>query len=414
MNTHHTNRTNSKYRWLILMLLGLVSFVGNGAQFQIAALAYQIIPQFHFSTAQFSTIMNAPMLVSVFLSIIGGSMGDRFGVKRVVTVGFVISIIAVFYRIYANSYWELFFSMLLLGVSLALAGTNASKMLGQWFHQKQLGMAIGIYFMIGLCGNTFGLAVSAFFPSVYSALLTAAIAMLSVGILWFIFAKDKPEKVTDMPASPAVPLRVYLRVALKSKNVWITGLAGLVCAGGTITYMSFLPAALHNARGVNPTTAGIMASVFTIGSIFGSVFGPILVERVREANIVLVFLSVSGAVSLYCSWIAPVGIIMSTLLIAAGLLTGGILPILFSIPMRLREIGPIYAGSAGGIVCTLQLTGAYFIPLFLGKIAGDHYQLMFTLAGVIVFLGFPIALMLPRIGLKEENLILTDIANNEI
>jgi len=41
------------------------------------------------------------------------------------------------------------------------------------------------------------------------------------------------------------------------------------------------------------------------------------------------------------------------------------MPMIASLPMLLPEIGPVYAGSAGGIIATLQVIGAVVAPTFI-------------------------------------------------
>lgn len=397
----NTSQPQSSYRWIIVLLMGLTAFMANATQYQVAALAYQIIPIYQLTTAQFSSILNAPMLCAVFLSVPGGTLADRFGVKRVVAAGIIISTLAMYFRVYAHNYWELFISMLFLGVSLSLLGANVSKMLGIWFPQKQLGTAIGIYFLLCMSGNTAGLVVTTFFPSIGSAFLTFANVMLVLGILWIVFAKNKPN---NTPAPPVMPVMKYIQVAAKSKNVWMAGVAAMLYMGGIVTFMGFLPTAFNASKGMNPAASSILTSVLTFGTMLGSILGNILCDRFGVIKPVLIFLGIAGAISLYCAWIVPVGVLTWVLLMIAGVLTGGVLPILLSFPMRLPEIGQVYAGSAGGIISTVQLLGAFFLPTFvIGTIAGNNYNLMFILGSLFVFLAVPIvAFFLPEVGLKAQ------------
>jgi len=65
--------------------------IGSLPQFQVAALAFRIIPELQLTSSQFALIMSAPMLPAVLLSLVAGSLADRFGVKKVVAVGFAFS-----------------------------------------------------------------------------------------------------------------------------------------------------------------------------------------------------------------------------------------------------------------------------------------------------------------------------------
>lgn len=55
------------YRWVILTIVSLLCFIANYIQFQVSALATEIMPQLHITTAEFSSLLMAPMLVAVVL-----------------------------------------------------------------------------------------------------------------------------------------------------------------------------------------------------------------------------------------------------------------------------------------------------------------------------------------------------------
>jgi NNP family nitrate/nitrite transporter-like MFS transporter len=119
---------------------------------------------------------------------------------------------------------------------------------------------------------------------------------------------------------------------------------------------------------------------------------------------VIIILAITGASFSYLSWIAPVGPIMGIFLLLGGIFTGAIIPNFNTLPLRLKEIGPVYAGSAGGIIGTMQVTGAFFIPAFvIGAIAGQNYNLLFTLSCLAFLLIAPITAFLPAISLREKN-----------
>ena len=86
---------------------------------------------------------------------------------------------------------------------------------------------------------------------------------------------------------------------------------------------------------------------------------------------------------------------------AAGFLMSAILPLLLSLPMLVREIGPVYAGSAGGIITTLQVFGGIVVPTFIiTPLAGLNATLLFGLAAVCYGLILIPALFLPELGAR--------------
>jgi NNP family nitrate/nitrite transporter-like MFS transporter len=81
---------------------------------------------------------------------------------------------------------------------------------------------------------------------------------------------------------------------------------------------------------------------------------------------------------------------------------GGLMPLLMSIPVQLPEIGPVYAGTAGGFTGTLQLLGAVVIPTYIAApIAGNNMRLFFLSGGVCMALVFVLVFFLPEPGKKS-------------
>lgn len=387
----------SPYRWVVVAIMWSTIFIAVTAQFQVAALAFKIIPELNLTSGNYAMVLAAPMLPAVLFSIGAGALADRFGVKKVVAVSFVFSIIGVYFRYIPNSFFGYFSLMFLSGLTPALLNANVSKLLGAWFPREQISTALGIYFTAAGVGMTVALAASALFPTAKSAYITAGIAMFAIWILWLVFIKDKPEGAPELPTMPVLK---YIGVAASSRNIWLAGLALMCFMGANMAFVGFLPNALSQVRGINPSQAGVMTSIVTLGVILGNMIGPVMSARVGRIKPFLAPAALLGAVVMYCSWIAP-GTSVWLLLFATGALMGISTPLLMAFPMLLPEIGPVYAGSAGGLMATLQLIGAFFIPSFIiAPIAGDNYTLLFALASLFLALLGVVSLFLPELGTR--------------
>lgn len=389
----------SPYRWVILAIMWCAAFIGVAAQFQVAALAYKIIPDLDLTPGNFAMVLSAPMLPAVFFSLAAGALADRFGVKRVVTVGFIFSIVGVYFRYTANGFWGLFALMFLAGISSALLNANVSKLLGAWFPKEQMGTAMGIYFTAAGIGMSVALATSALFPTVKSAYTTAGIVMFVIWILWMTFIKAKSEGAPELPAMPVLK---YIGVAARSRNIWLVGLALMCFMGANMAFTGFLPNALTQVHGIDPAKAGVMTSVVTFGTILGSIVGPFISDRMGRIKPFLTPVAVLGAAVMYISWVVQ-GVSVWIFLFALGVFLGMSVPLLMAFPMLLPEIGPVYAGSAGGLMATLQLIGAFFIPSFIiAPLSGENYNILFALASLFLFLMGVIELFLPELGAKAR------------
>lgn len=392
---------STPYRWVILAIVWMATFMTIAPQFQVAALAYRLIPELNLSPAQFSMIFTAPMFSSVFLCIPAGTLGDRFGPKKVLAVGFVLSTIAVYFRYLADNFILLFILMFLTGIGASFLNANLSKIIGTWFSKEQMGTAMGIIFTGTSVGMTVGLSTSALFPTTKMAFTSAGYLMLAFTLIWIIFVKDSPEGTLTHSSQPSGN---YLGVVIKSRNIWLVGLSLMLYMGFNMIISGNLANALNSARGIDPTTAGLMASLITTGNMFGSFIGPMISDRIGRIKPFLAPVGVLGAILIYLSWNSS-GTLMWLSLLGLGFLMGISYPLLMSFPILLPEIGPAYAGSAGGFISTLQLFGAFFIPSFIiTPIAGKNFDLLFLLCSGLYFLFGVVTSFLPELGAKAKSI----------
>ncbi|OIQ54819.1 MFS transporter [Neomoorella thermoacetica] len=388
----------SPYRWVVLVVAMLAAFIGSYAQFQLPPLAYKLIPAMHISSSQFAALMGGPMTGSIFICLLGGILADRYGVKNVVTVGLVLEVIGCTFRFATMSFWPFFFLTVLCGIASALLTSNLAKLFGAWFPMEQLGTIIGIYMISPSLAMFTGTATTALFPSMASAFITSGVICLVILVAWVALAKNKPDGAPDMPVMPATK---YLGVAVKSSGVWLASFAILLAWAAIMTFNDFLPNALHAVRGISPVEAGIIGSLVTLGGAFGSWLGPVICNRVGTMKPFLIVCSLLAAAGLMWAWQMPVGAPIIIGLMLTGFFmnaTGG--PIL-SLPMLLPEIGPVYAGSAGGIIATMMVLGAVLVPTFIiTPLAGTNMIMMFGLAALSFALSVIPVLFLKELGRK--------------
>ena len=133
---------NSSYRWVILLLTFLPCFMASVCQFQATAYAGDLMEKYQLSEQAYSTIATAPMLVGVFISFLSGTLGDRFGVKKTVFAGLLITTIGAISRAFAPGYIVLLLVTVLMGVAGVMLNSNNAKLMSAWFSPQQLGIAI--------------------------------------------------------------------------------------------------------------------------------------------------------------------------------------------------------------------------------------------------------------------------------
>lgn len=241
-----------------------------------------------------------------------------------------------------------------------------------------------------------GTATTALFPSDASAFIFSGVLCLVILIVWLMFARDKPERA---PGPPVLPATRYLDKAARSSGIWLAGVCMFFIMGCSMTFTSFLPNVLHNLRGIDPVMAGFYGSLATLGGVFGSFLGPVICNRIGVMKPYLVITSLLSAAAAFWSWQLPLGTPIVMALILSGFMQSAISPTILSLPVLLPEVGPIYAGSAGGIIATLTVLGAVLIPTFvITPLAGSNVTVLYGLASICFALIIIPLLFLPELG----------------
>jgi Nitrate/nitrite transporter len=390
----------SYYRWIILAMIFLTCFIITYAQFQVSALAYRIMPELILSSGQMASIMLASMLPGVLFAIISGMLADRWGAKLVVSIGYIISIFGAFYRCWAHSYWELFISMACIGFAGIMLNSNTAKMVASWFPRKQVSMAMGLFMSSVSLGTAVSQVTTPLFSTSSQAYLFAGVMIVLSGLLWVLLVKNTPEGTI---AQPAMPVTAYLGKVVGNKDIWKVSFGMMFFMGAQMSYAGFLPTGLISVYGSSPARAGLMASLFTLGGLLGSVIIPALSDRLGLIKPIVITAAVIGAVAMYGGWFYQ-GPMSWCLLILGGFLLGACAPLLMAFPVLLPEVGPVYAGSAGGVISTLQMLGAFFIPsMIIAPLAGSNFNLIFALACLCCGLIAVVTIFLPELGVKSKN-----------
>lgn len=385
------------FKWVILFITCLIPFVSEYTQLSVAGLAFKLIPSLHLDAVQFSLIMTAPMICAILFGLIAGSLADRYGFKIVVTTGIIISVIGTVGRVWSNSFGSYFILMLLSGFCVALINANIGKIIGEWFRPEQAATALGIYYFACRFGMFLGLATAAMFPTPNANYISGGIALAIGGVLWIAFMVNKPD---DAPEIPSMPMAKYLGKAAKVGNIWLAGLGVFFYWGGFMCFNNNLANSLNAIRGIDPVTAGWVASMMLLGNALGNLIAPTLADKAGRAKPFMIPTAIIGAILMVYAYTAPTGILWPLLFIT-GFFVGGSLPFFMVFPVALPQVGIEAAGSAGGIIATLMLLGAVCVPSFIiAPLVGMNFPMIFAAAGIQFVLVAIIAAILPEMGRK--------------
>jgi len=389
------------YKWVIVIVSSLVMFFSTFGQFQLPVFAPQIIPMLGIDPSMFSLLMTASMGSSIFFSIISGTLADRFGLRPVLTTAVVIAALAVILRpFFSDSYPIMLTLMFFSGFSPAFISANMAKLTGRWFGPKQIPLAIGCILLFSTLGMSLGSATAGMFPSMTSAFIGAAIVAGIFAILFLVFFREKPEGFIVPPPQPTLK---YLKHSAKIPAIWIVGICMFFVMGGTMITNTFLPTAVQVVKGMDPTTSGVLAALAPVGALVANLTAPIIADRIGRYRPFLLGVGILAFATTAFGWLLG-GPALFIAVFLVGYFYSAMMPIYLSFPAFLKGVGREYAGSAGGIIATVQLLGAVTVPSFvIAPLAGDNFFLMFILGGVCFIIMGVLSLALPEVGPKGKD-----------
>ena len=231
---------------------------------------------FEWSMVEIGWLLGVPVLTGSLFRLPIGILTDRIGGKWVFATLLIFCAIPMFLLSFANSY----ISFLILSFFFGLAGTSFAVGVGftsVWYPKNWQGRAIGI-FGIGAAGASLTTLIG---PSLLNYLtshgehpegwrqlpVVYAVSLLSVGVLFFLFAENKKPAATNKTFGQLIS-------PLKEVRVWRFGLYYFLVFGCFVTFSQWLVPYFVNVYQADLIQAGFFASCFSLpAGLFRAVGG---------------------------------------------------------------------------------------------------------------------------------------------
>ena len=393
----HYEKRIRRLRLLVFLAYTIAFTAPNYAHYQLSPLANRLMEELSLTQGQFAAIFSAPMIPSIFLSILCGILVDRYKYKYLVGAAIGLSALGVIGRIFASTYLQLYICMMLTGVSTGFVTAVGAKIMGSVFAPRKVALMIGYAVAIGNAGMILAMSTTAMFPSATAAFIVSGVLIAADLAVWFIAVPaDSYDPESENDEDGEISIRHCLGVVLRNRHVWMVA-AGMFFVNGALAGLSSLVSAALMSRGMSETGAGAVSAFIMVGNLCGSLFTPNIAARTGKTRPILVLLSLAAAAGTAFSWLASRGFALYAALLVTGFAAGGVLILLLSMNIRLPGVGPMYAGTAGGVTSTANVLGGVTIPAYIASaIAGGNYRIYFIVCGAGMLLCAAAMLLLPR------------------
>ena len=360
MDSRATQYTS--FRWIVLATAWL-AMVGVGwILFLTPALAYDLVPDLALTPTQLTLVFTAPVLMGTFVNIPGGGLGDRYGIRLVVGVAIGVAGLSTLAKAWVSNFGEMLALACVFGIAYGAAVPNLPKLVAVWFPRKEAGLASGIYMTAFAVGISVGLLTGSYFGGWRPAFLCTGIITTALALLWLLLGRSAPKGAmrAEMPSVTA-----GIRVAVKSKNIWLISLSFFILQGAYFGLSGNFPEALTIVHSISPKEAGAITSLLTFAGIPGSILIPMLSDRIGIRKPFVYVGGVAAAICYYLAWRQAPGVATYALLVIGSLVFSGAAPILLASLVDYPEVPQKYVGGASGLAMAAANAGGFLIPLLI-------------------------------------------------
>ncbi|MBZ0301081.1 MAG: MFS transporter [Anaerolineae bacterium] len=357
-------QTSASYRWVMLALCALTPLcVVTLPNMSLPPLFATISSDLGLSLVEIGTIWGMGSFTGIFFSLIGGTLGDRFGTRTTLFAACLLSGVFGLARSFAVDFTTLLITALLFGVVQAIIPIMLFKVIRQWFPTEQLGMASGVT----SAGFASGLMLG---PLISTSVLAPALGgwrqvlvfygglAILLSVVWLVV--HPPEPKTDAASKPRIGLRASLQHVAQLRNLWILGIGGLGISGCFNGFTGYLPTYLK-AIGWANLDADRALSAFFLASLTAVVPLSILSDRFHLRRGFLIFAALVLAIG-----IGSLTFVEGALIVVVVGLTGFVfdsfMAILNASVLEVEGVGYLYAGTALGFSNMIRNLGSTFSP----------------------------------------------------
>ena len=377
----------SKYKWYIITLSALTHIFVMAVQNSCMPVLFpEISEDLGLNIVQLGTVWGMVGFGAIFVVLIGGLLGDRFGVKRTLSLVCFLAGLAGASRGLSGDFFSLASTMFLFGLTSAITATIGLKAIHVWFPRQQLGLANGIITFSVAVGLIIGPLISA---TVMSPLLGGwrnvmflygSIAFV-LGIPWLLIRSNPNEDESSTGSETTVPLRQLLSKVVRNRNIWLLGLIFMGHSGCNMGMRGYLPSYLREIGWTAASADGALA-VASVASLVGVVPVVFLSHRLgsRKAFILGTVLVTAIGVSLLS---VTEGLMIWFAVVISGLVWDGYMATLHTMVMETEGIDSEYTGTAVGLVHTIGRLGVVFSPPVGNSLARTNPSLAFVFWAVV-------------------------------
>jgi predicted MFS family arabinose efflux permease len=362
----HTNPPKDRTkRWYVLILASVILALCLGAPTMCMPVLFkEISAELGLDLVEVGTIWGVVSLGGFLMLLIGGMLGDRFGLKRIITFAILCSGLASALRGISYDFISLAATAFLFGILSSLLMINVPKVTKVWFSSREFALANSVISTGMALGLSLGAIISATVLSPWLGgwrnvfFLYGGLSFI-LSVLWFITVPE-PEGGGPSVAPATVTMRQALSHVSRLRGVWILGFSFFGYLGCLQGVTGYLPLYLQEI-GWSAGNADSALAAFNLAGAFGSIPLALLSDRLGMRKAVLLSLLV---VSMLGVILLPFfeNEVIWILAITIGFARDPCMMLFLVMSMESEGVSVVYAGTAMGLMNTIGRIGGGLSP----------------------------------------------------
>lgn len=366
----------SNQRWSYFALaLGSVSYgCLTFIWFLLPAFLSPMIVDLDLTGWQAGVLVGAIPLTYIPLSLVSGLTIDRVGPRWGIGIGLLVFGLAGACRGLATGFPSMFVLTLLVGVGATGITFGLPKLVAALFPAQQVGSASTVYVLGSYAGSSGAFAVGRpilgpVFGGWRPVFIWSGLAVVVFAFVWFVGTNRVEFQVAGEGRTFSVhSFTTDAKQVFSSRNMVllvVVGVAYLLVNHGLQGWL----VTIFETRGFRPVLAGLTTTVLVAGQVVGALSIPLLSDRLSARRPAVVFaglLVTSGTLLLFVS--ETVLLLAASGVAIVGIGLGGIGPLIRTIPVEIKDIGPELTATAVGIIFAVGEVGGFLGPFLVGSL----------------------------------------------
>ncbi len=291
-----SERQNSAYRWVILVMVTLSGFLVMGFPTTgLSAMFSEIAEGLGLDLIEIGVIWGIGTGMGIFTALLGGAVIDVFGTRRTLVLLCLATGVFGALRGLAVDFLSLFIFSFLFGMVQPILPMNFVKLNREWFASRQLGFASGVMSAGFATGLMLGSRLSATVLSPLlggwrTVLIFLGLCAIVMAVVWALLHPPSERRPQERP-DKRLNLRevlANLRYVTRFRELWVIALAVFGVLGLMRGLVGYVPTYLREI-GWGAVEADSAITVFFFCSLIGVVPISHLSDRLGNRRLVMAF-----------------------------------------------------------------------------------------------------------------------------